>query len=142
MAELITLAKKEGYHTSFYFGGHLMYGGIKSYLRIAGFDEMTEIYDLPDSLPRGKLGVHDEFLFSYQLNDLKNIRQPFLSEDCILSLGRCCSNFQMSGLSLFRYPWQKYPQQQLAKYHPSGWQRQTLNHRGKSQSHQIGHQEF
>ena len=73
------LLKKEGYHTSFYFGGHLMYGGIKSYLSIAGFDEMTEIYDLPDSLPRGKLGVHDEYLFSYQLNELKDITPPFLS---------------------------------------------------------------
>ena len=71
--------KEEGYYTSFYFGGHLMYGGIKSYLRIAGFDEMTEIYDLPDSLPRGKLGVHDEFMFSYQLNELKHTAQPFLS---------------------------------------------------------------
>jgi len=68
-----------GYHTSFYFGGHLMYGGIKSYLSIAGFDEMIEIYDIPDSLPRGKLGVHDEYLFDYQLGELNKINQPFFS---------------------------------------------------------------
>ena len=69
----------EAYHTSFYFGGHLMYGGIKSYLSIAGFDEMTEIYDLPDSIPRGKLGVHDEFLFDYQISELDHTQQPFFS---------------------------------------------------------------
>ncbi len=71
--------KEEDYHTSFFFGGHLMYGGIKSYLSIAGFEEMIEIYDLPDSLPMGKLGVHDEYLFDYQIAKLDNVRQPFFS---------------------------------------------------------------
>ncbi|MCK4568686.1 MAG: LTA synthase family protein [Bacteroidales bacterium] len=71
--------KEEGYHTSFYFGGHLMYGGIKSYVSISGFDEMIEIYDLPDSLPRGKLGVHDEYLFNYQIAELNRLTQPFFS---------------------------------------------------------------
>ena len=71
--------KAVGYHTSFYFGGHLMYGGIKSYLSIAGFEHMVEIYDLPDSLPRGKLGVHDEFMFAYQARDLDHETPPFLS---------------------------------------------------------------
>jgi len=68
-----------GYRSSFYFGGHLMYGGIKSYLSIAGFEHMVEIYDLPDSLPRGKLGVHDEFMFAYQAQELKQMPEPFLS---------------------------------------------------------------
>ncbi len=74
----------EGYHTSFFFGGHLMYGGIKSYLRIAGFDELTEIYDLGD-LPQGKLGVHDEYLFDYQINALNDRQQPFFSTIFTLS---------------------------------------------------------
>lgn len=71
--------KSEGYYTSFYFGGHLMYGGIKSYLSIAGFDRMLEIYDFPDSMPRGKLGIHDEFIFDYQLEDLGQTSEPFFS---------------------------------------------------------------
>ena len=71
--------KEEGYLTSFYFGGHLMYGGIKSYLRIAGFEEMTEIYDLPASMPMGKLGAHDEYLFDYQIEELDQYPQPFFS---------------------------------------------------------------
>jgi phosphoglycerol transferase MdoB-like AlkP superfamily enzyme len=56
-----------------------MYGGIKSYLSIAGFEQMTEIYDFPESLPRGKLGVHDEFVFDYQLDELESMPQPFFS---------------------------------------------------------------
>lgn len=71
--------KEAGYHTSFYFGGHLMYGGIKSYLSIAGFEQMKEIYDFPSTMPRGKLGIHDEFIFSYQADELDMIHQPFLS---------------------------------------------------------------
>lgn len=73
------ILKKEGYHTSFYFGGHLMYGGIKSYLSIAGFEEMKEIYDFPESIPRGKLGIHDEYIFNYQLDALDEKPQPFFS---------------------------------------------------------------
>lgn len=71
--------KQEDYYTSFYFGGHLMYGGIKSYVAIAGFEKMMEIYDFPDDIPRGKLGVHDEFVFDYQIEDLDKMQQPFFS---------------------------------------------------------------
>ncbi len=71
--------KDAGYHSSFYFGGHLMYGGIKSYISIAGFEHIMEIYDFPDSLPRGKLGVHDEYVYNFQLNELGHMAQPFFS---------------------------------------------------------------
>jgi phosphoglycerol transferase MdoB-like AlkP superfamily enzyme len=79
------ILKEAGYNSSFFFGGHLMYGGIKSYLTIAGFDEMTEIYDLPDTLPIGKLGVHDEALFDYQIAALNTMPQPFFSVAFTLS---------------------------------------------------------
>lgn len=71
--------KAEDYFTSFYFGGHLMYGGIKSYISIAGFEKMMEIYDFPDEIPRGKLGVHDEYVFDYQIQELNEMHQPFFS---------------------------------------------------------------
>ena len=56
-----------------------MYGGIKSYISIAGFEHIMEIYDFPDSLPRGKLGVHDEYVFNFQLDELGHTAQPFFS---------------------------------------------------------------
>ncbi len=82
VTRLPSLVKKlgsEGYNSSFYFGGHLMYGGIKSYLSIAGFDQMTEIYDFGESVPKGKLGVHDEYVFDHHLAELDRMQQPFFS---------------------------------------------------------------
>jgi len=71
--------EKEGYSTSFYFGGELMYGGINSFISVNGFDVIKEISDFSDDLPRGKLGIHDEFILSEQIIDLKNEKQPFFS---------------------------------------------------------------
>ncbi|NQT77092.1 MAG: LTA synthase family protein [Bacteroidetes bacterium] len=79
LPSLTEILKDAGYHSSFYFGGHLMYGGIKSYISIAGFEHIMEIYDFPDSLPRGKLGVHDEYVYDFQLGELDRMAQPFFS---------------------------------------------------------------
>ena len=71
--------KSEGYATSYYFGGQLMWGGIQSFISVNGFEKIKEISDFDDDLPRGKLGIHDEFIFDEQLKDLKNESEPFLS---------------------------------------------------------------
>jgi phosphoglycerol transferase MdoB-like AlkP superfamily enzyme len=71
--------EKAGYSTSFYFGGQLIYGNIKGYIIYNGFDRIMEGKDFPDSIPRGKLGIHDEFTLGWQLRDLGKERQPFLS---------------------------------------------------------------
>lgn len=68
-----------GYTTSFYFGGQLIYGNIKGYIMANGFNKIREIYDFGDEALRGKLGVHDEFVLSRQLSELRNERQPFFS---------------------------------------------------------------
>lgn len=70
---------KEGYTSSFYFGGQLIYGNIKSYIIHNQFDKILEIYDFSDTLPQGKLGIHDEFTLNQQLNDLNSEKQPFFS---------------------------------------------------------------
>lgn len=79
LPSLVHLLKDQGYSSSFYFGGQLIYGNIKSYIFFNGFDKIMEVYDFPDYIPRGKLGIHDEYTLSYQLTDLGNMRQPFLS---------------------------------------------------------------
>jgi phosphoglycerol transferase MdoB-like AlkP superfamily enzyme len=73
--ELIDL----GYHTSFYYGGQLIYGNIKSYIYYNGFETIKEIADFDPDLPRGKLGIHDEFILSAQLDDLEDEKSPFFS---------------------------------------------------------------
>ena len=70
--------KEHNYHTSFYFGGQLIYGNIKSFIIHNGFERIREVYDFPDQ-PKGKLGVHDEFVFARQLKELHNENEPFFS---------------------------------------------------------------
>jgi phosphoglycerol transferase MdoB-like AlkP superfamily enzyme len=71
--------QKDGYSTSFYFGGQLIYGNMKSYMIFNNFDKIMEGSDFPASIPRGKLGIHDQFTLDYQLNDLRNQNKPFFS---------------------------------------------------------------
>jgi phosphoglycerol transferase MdoB-like AlkP superfamily enzyme len=71
--------QQHGYYTSFYFGGQLIYGNIKSYIYFNNFDKIMEGSDFPASMPRGKLGIHDEYTLGYQLEDLDKQPQPFFS---------------------------------------------------------------
>jgi phosphoglycerol transferase MdoB-like AlkP superfamily enzyme len=70
---------KSGYKTSFYFGGQLIYGNIKSYIMFNGFDRIMEGRDFPANMPQGKLGIHDEYTLGRQLADMNKERQPFFS---------------------------------------------------------------
>lgn len=79
LPSLTKTLEKEGYSTSFYFGGQLMYGGINSFISVNGFDVIKEESDINDELPRGKLGIHDEYMLDEQLKDLKTEQQPFFS---------------------------------------------------------------
>lgn len=69
---------KEGYNTSYYFGGQLSYGNIKAYLVYNRFDRIIEEDDV-ESVPHGKLGIHDEFMLRKQLRDLRTEKEPFFS---------------------------------------------------------------
>jgi len=72
------------YFSSYLFGGELEYGNIKAYLVFNGFDKLLEENDFPSSIPRGKLGVHDEFVFKRYLEEQNKTRQPFFS--CVFTL--------------------------------------------------------
>jgi phosphoglycerol transferase MdoB-like AlkP superfamily enzyme len=77
--------KRVGYHSSFYFGGQLIYGNIKNYIIFNGFDKIMEGEDFPDYLPEGKLGIHDEFIFSHVASELNGMPTPFLASIFTLS---------------------------------------------------------
>jgi len=85
LPSMIRILNTEGYASSFYFGGQLIYGGIKSYITIAEFDKIYEIYDFDKELPQGKLGIHDEFVFDRLLNDMDKEKEPFFSAFFTLS---------------------------------------------------------
>ncbi|MDR0368252.1 MAG: sulfatase-like hydrolase/transferase [Bacteroidales bacterium] len=79
LPSLLEPFNKKGYATSFYFGGNLDYGNIRSFLLHADFKKITEDKDLPGKFPRGKLGIHDEYMFDYHLNEINQMKEPFFT---------------------------------------------------------------
>jgi phosphoglycerol transferase MdoB-like AlkP superfamily enzyme len=69
---------KNGYHSSFFFGGQLTYGNIKGYLLSQGFDIVKDENQYKH-LPSGRLGVHDEYMFDQFKKELNSLPQPFMS---------------------------------------------------------------
>jgi len=67
----------DGYFTAFYYGGSLRYGNIKAYLIHNKFQEIEEDGDMKFSIPRGKLGIHDGYMFNYLLEKLDDVKKPF-----------------------------------------------------------------
>lgn len=71
------ILRENGYNTMFYFGGQLIYANIKSYIIYTQFEKIYDIYEFDRKLPRGKLGIHDEFVFDRIYADLKTEQSPF-----------------------------------------------------------------
>jgi len=79
LPSMVRLLNKAGYHSSFYYGGQLNYGNIRAYLHHHQFEKIVEESDIDPSIPRGRLGVHDEFLYQRHIDDLKSMQEPFFS---------------------------------------------------------------
>lgn len=76
---LNAVLKKQGYRTSYYYGGQLIYGGLRAYMLYNNFDRVMEGKDFDSRIPRGDLGIHDEYSLQQQLSDLNKEKQPFFS---------------------------------------------------------------
>ncbi len=76
---------KQGYHTSFLFGGQLNYGNIKAYIYFNEFDEITEGKDFDKDVPSGSLGHHDQYMLDKLLSDIDDYPQPFFAGAFTLS---------------------------------------------------------
>ena len=74
-----------GYYSSFFFGGQLIYGNIKTYIYRNNFNQVTEQSNLPSSLPVGRLGIHDSIMLSIWRDSMNTYRQPFFSSLFTLS---------------------------------------------------------
>lgn len=73
------------YNTTFNFGGELRYGNIKGYIVGNGFDRVLENKDFDSEIPRGRLGIHDQYLYSEVYKQLNNTPQPFFTTIYTLS---------------------------------------------------------
>jgi phosphoglycerol transferase MdoB-like AlkP superfamily enzyme len=79
LPSLVRSLKQQGYVSSYYFGGQLIYGGIKSFVMSAGFDDVYEMSNFKEKYPRGKLGIHDEFMYLELIEGLSVMPEPFFS---------------------------------------------------------------
>jgi len=71
--------EKIGYRSSYTYGGELEFANIKSYLVNVGFDKLTGKYSFPLSQRTTSWGVHDEYVFNWFYEDLKQEPQPFFA---------------------------------------------------------------
>lgn len=69
--------KPLGYNSSFLFGGELVFGNLKGYLLEKKFDDVRDVNDL-DNFPKGRLGVHDEYLFPKLIKIINSKKEPFI----------------------------------------------------------------
>lgn len=79
LPSLPMILNEKGYHTSFYFGGDLDYGNIRAFLFHNEMDKIVEESDISAGIPRGRLGIHDEFMMALHADELKISEEPFFS---------------------------------------------------------------
>ncbi|MBL0138354.1 MAG: LTA synthase family protein [Bacteroidetes bacterium] len=77
--------EKNGYTTSFYYGGESNFSNLNVYCINQGFDVILEQQDFDKATPSGKWGIFDEHVFNKQLSDLSHVKQPFFSVTMTLS---------------------------------------------------------
>jgi phosphoglycerol transferase MdoB-like AlkP superfamily enzyme len=79
LPSLTQILGRSGYETSFFYGGQLNYGNLRAYLHYNQFEKIVEESNIEPSVPRGRLGVHDEFMYRRFIEDLKQMKEPFFS---------------------------------------------------------------
>ncbi|WP_345162323.1 LTA synthase family protein [Nibribacter koreensis] len=78
LPQLAADLKKEGYFTSYYYGGELAFANIKSFLINGGYDKLVDKSDFPSESYNSKWGAHDHILLDRVQQDLKTMKSPFL----------------------------------------------------------------
>jgi phosphoglycerol transferase MdoB-like AlkP superfamily enzyme len=71
--------KKNGYRTSFYYGGESEFFNMKSYLLSHSFDHLIDKHEFKQKDMNSKWGAYDGVVFDKQLEDLASSPQPFFS---------------------------------------------------------------
>lgn len=77
--------EKEGYRSSYTYGGELEFANIKSYLVNAGFRELVSKYSFDPSERTTSWGVHDHIVLNRFYQNLKTEKQPFFATIFTLS---------------------------------------------------------
>lgn len=70
---------KQGYQSSFFYGGEIEFANMKSYLLNTHFNKIIDKANFKGPQLNSKWGAHDEFVFKKHIEELKNEIQPFFS---------------------------------------------------------------
>jgi phosphoglycerol transferase MdoB-like AlkP superfamily enzyme len=68
---------KNGYHTSFVYGGDIGFANMESYLTQAGFSHITEVDDFENKYDDSKWGVADHYVFDRLSTECDSASSPF-----------------------------------------------------------------
>ena len=85
LASITQVLAKDGYATSFYYGGEVEFANMKTYLLNCGFATLIDKNSFASAQLNSKWGVHDGPVFEKQLSALRTEKQPFFSALLTLS---------------------------------------------------------
>lgn len=71
--------ERNGYATSFIYGGDVGFANMESYLTIAGFGSITDEDEFDSNLNDSKWGVADHYVFTKMLTELNAAPNPFFN---------------------------------------------------------------
>lgn len=81
---LAQVLAKNGYHTSFYYGGESEFFNLKSYVISHSYQKLVDKHDFP-AKSMSSWGAFDHYVFKKNADDLNNSPQPFFSTLLTLS---------------------------------------------------------
>ncbi|WGQ11436.1 LTA synthase family protein [Pedobacter gandavensis] len=70
---------KNGYHTSFYYGGESEFDNYKAFILSHDYQKLIDKNNFSGNAPKSFWGQYDEAVFDKQLQDLNKEKQPFYS---------------------------------------------------------------
>jgi phosphoglycerol transferase MdoB-like AlkP superfamily enzyme len=70
---------KNGWYTSFYYGGETEFANMKSYFLQQGFDQIIDKNDFDKKDMNSKWGAHDHIVLNKLMKDLDTQKQPFFT---------------------------------------------------------------
>jgi len=82
---IVKTMNKQGYNTSFWYGGEINFANFHSFVRNAGFKNVITMDNFSPEFYNSKWGVHDHILFETLKDSMKRAHEPFLNVVLTLS---------------------------------------------------------
>jgi len=77
LAYLPKVLSKNGYHTSFVYGGDVGFANMESYLTQGGFSHITDEDEFDSNHNNSKWGIADHYVFNQLLQEIDTANSPF-----------------------------------------------------------------